>query len=157
MSIMLDMLDKINYPLKDEDGDEEDSDLESEVGTEADKSVVPEWLKAELQDAKSEERRGWTWVVLHCNISSFFATLLTGRRGGKKKKRSHERREKKGGGRQQEVNSRVSQKKQKSEIWNVTYPSGFHRLDVPPEKNHHYSILGHIWHIWRHNWAHQLW
>ena len=25
-------------------------------------------------------------------------------------------------------------KKQKSEFWNVTYPSGFHRLDEPPEK-----------------------
>ena len=46
--------------MKDEDGDEDDSELGSEVGTEADKSVVPEWLKAELQDAKSEERRGWT-------------------------------------------------------------------------------------------------
>ena len=29
---------------------------------------------------------------------------------------------------------RVSQKTQKSEFWNVTYPSGFHRLDEPPEK-----------------------
>ena len=29
---------------------------------------------------------------------------------------------------------RVSQKIQKSEFWNVTYPSGFHRLDEPPEK-----------------------
>ena len=25
-------------------------------------------------------------------------------------------------------------KKQKSEFWNFTYPSGFHRLDEPPEK-----------------------
>ena len=31
--------------------------------------------------------------------------------------------------------SRVSQKNQKSEFWNATYPSGFHRLDEPPEKN----------------------
>ena len=30
--------------------------------------------------------------------------------------------------------TRVSQKTQKSEFWNVTYPSGFHRLDKPPEK-----------------------
>ena len=30
--------------------------------------------------------------------------------------------------------NRVSQKIQKSEFWNVTYPSGFHRLDEPPEK-----------------------
>ena len=30
--------------------------------------------------------------------------------------------------------TRVSQKIQKSEFWNVTYPSGFHRLDEPPEK-----------------------
>ena len=29
---------------------------------------------------------------------------------------------------------RVSQKNQKSEFWNVLYPSGFHRLDEPPEK-----------------------
>ena len=29
---------------------------------------------------------------------------------------------------------RVSQKNQKSEFWNVPYPSGFHRLDEPPEK-----------------------
>ena len=29
---------------------------------------------------------------------------------------------------------RVSQKIQKSEFWNATYPSGFHRLDEPPEK-----------------------
>ena len=29
---------------------------------------------------------------------------------------------------------RVSQKIQKSEFWNVTYPSGFHRLDEAPEK-----------------------
>ena len=32
------------------------------------------------------------------------------------------------------VPARVSQKTQKSEFWNVTYPSGFHRLDEPPEK-----------------------
>ena len=32
------------------------------------------------------------------------------------------------------VTIRVSQKIQKSEFWNVTYPSGFHRLDEPPEK-----------------------
>ena len=31
--------------------------------------------------------------------------------------------------------NRVSQKIQKSEFWNATYPSGFHRLDEPPEKN----------------------
>ena len=29
---------------------------------------------------------------------------------------------------------RVSQKIQKSEFWNATYPSGFHRLDEQPEK-----------------------
>ena len=29
---------------------------------------------------------------------------------------------------------RVSQKKQKSEFWYATNPSGFHRLDEPPEK-----------------------
>ena len=29
------------------------------------------------------------------------------------------------------LNIRVSQKKQKSEFWNVPYPSGFHRLDEP--------------------------
>ena len=29
----------------------------------------------------------------------------------------------------------MSQKIQKSEFWNATYPSGFHRLDEPPEKN----------------------
>jgi len=29
---------------------------------------------------------------------------------------------------------RVSQKNQKSEFCNATYPSGFHRLDEPPEK-----------------------
>ena len=32
------------------------------------------------------------------------------------------------------VLNRVSQKIQKSEFWNATYPSGFHRLDEPPEK-----------------------
>ena len=32
------------------------------------------------------------------------------------------------------VENRVSQKNQKSEFWNVPYPSGFHRLDEPPEK-----------------------
>ena len=35
---------------------------------------------------------------------------------------------------QSTLTARVSQKKQKSEFWNVTYPSGFHRLDEPPEK-----------------------
>ena len=29
---------------------------------------------------------------------------------------------------------RVSQKKQKSEFWYTTNPTGFHRLDEPPEK-----------------------
>ena len=29
---------------------------------------------------------------------------------------------------------RVSQKKQKSEFWYATDPTGFHRLDEPPEK-----------------------
>ena len=29
---------------------------------------------------------------------------------------------------------RVSQKKLKVFFWNVLYPSGFHRLDEPPEK-----------------------
>ena len=43
--------------MQDEDLDE-DSELGSEVGADADKSVVPEWLKAELQDAKSEDKRG---------------------------------------------------------------------------------------------------
>ena len=33
------------------------------------------------------------------------------------------------------IETRVSQKNQKSEFWNVPYPSGFHRLDEPPEKN----------------------
>ena len=32
------------------------------------------------------------------------------------------------------VYNRVSQKIQKSEFWNATYPSGFHRLDEPPDK-----------------------
>ena len=32
------------------------------------------------------------------------------------------------------VETRVSQKTQKSEFWNATYPSGFHRLDEPPDK-----------------------
>ena len=32
------------------------------------------------------------------------------------------------------VSTRVSQKNQKSEFWNATYPSGFYRLDEPPEK-----------------------
>ena len=48
--------------MKDEDGDE-DSELGSEVGADADKSVVPEWLKAELQDAKSEDKRGGGFIV----------------------------------------------------------------------------------------------
>ena len=39
---------------------------------------------------------------------------------------------------------RVSQKNQKSEFWNVTYPSGFHRLDEPPEKNQHYRPINTI-------------
>ena len=30
--------------------------------------------------------------------------------------------------------NRVSQKIQKSEFWNATYPSGFHGLDEPPER-----------------------
>ena len=30
--------------------------------------------------------------------------------------------------------NRVSQKKQMSEFWYATNPSGFHRLDEPPEK-----------------------
>ena len=72
-TVVLDMKD---FPLEDEEGDEEEEEF-SEAGTDAEKSVVPEWLKAELQDAKSEERRG--------------------RRGGKKKKKAHERREKRGG------------------------------------------------------------
>ena len=38
---------------------------------------------------------------------------------------------------------RVSQKIQKSEFWNATYPSGFHWLDEPPEKN--FSIINLIW------------
>ena len=32
------------------------------------------------------------------------------------------------------VETRVSQKTQKSEFWNATYPSGFHRVDEPTEK-----------------------
>ena len=76
-TVVLDMKD---FPLEDEEGEEEDEDL-SEAGGDAEKSVVPEWLKAELQDAKSEERRG---------------------RRGKKKRKAHERREKRGGG-QEEV------------------------------------------------------
>ena len=32
------------------------------------------------------------------------------------------------------VPSRVSQKTQKSEFWFATNPTGFHRLDEPPEK-----------------------
>ena len=39
-----------------------------------------------------------------------------------------------GSGSKNAVCIRVSQKNQKSEFWNVTYPSGFHRLDEPPEK-----------------------
>ena len=35
------------------------------------------------------------------------------------------------------VYNRVSQKKQKSEFWNATYPSGFHRLDEPPALETH--------------------
>ena len=41
------------------------------------------------------------------------------------------------------VASRVSQKIQKSEFWNATYPSGFHRLDEPNMPNMH--IWVHIW------------
>ena len=33
------------------------------------------------------------------------------------------------------MRSRVSQKNQKSKFWYATNPSGFHRLDEPPEKN----------------------
>ena len=36
------------------------------------------------------------------------------------------------------LGTRVSQKIQKSEFWNATYPSGFHMLDEPPEK---FSII----------------
>ena len=60
---LVDLLDLVAVDLnclacmQDEDGDE-DSELGSEVGADADKSVVPEWLKAELQDAKSEDKRG---------------------------------------------------------------------------------------------------
>ena len=36
---------------------------------------------------------------------------------------------------QTEFHSRVSQKKQKSEFCFATKPTGFHRLDEPPEKN----------------------
>ena len=32
------------------------------------------------------------------------------------------------------VHNRVSQKNQKSEFWFATNPTGFHRLDEPPEK-----------------------
>ena len=39
---------------------------------------------------------------------------------------------------------RVSQKTQKSEFWNATYPSGFHRLDEPPEKFQHYRPINAI-------------
>ena len=39
---------------------------------------------------------------------------------------------------------RVSQKIQKSEFWNVTYPSGFHRLDEPPKKIQHYRPINDI-------------
>ena len=39
-----------------------------------------------------------------------------------------------GGGGREALHIRVSQKIQKSEFWNATYPSGFHRLDEPPEK-----------------------
>ena len=62
--------------MKDEDGDEDDSELGSEVGTEADKSVVPEWLKAELQDAKSEERRGWRKIILTAKHKRFLQRLI---------------------------------------------------------------------------------
>ena len=36
------------------------------------------------------------------------------------------------------LHDRVSEKKQKFELWNVTYPSFFHRLDEPPEN---FSII----------------
>ena len=81
-TVVLDMKD---FPLEDEDGEgeEEDDDERSEAGMDADKSVVPEWLKAELQDAKSDERRG---------------------RRGKKKRKAHERRVKRGAGQEQVSN-----------------------------------------------------
>ena len=37
------------------------------------------------------------------------------------------------------LDTRVSQKKQKSEFCFATNPTGFHRLDEPPD---------YIWHIW---------
>ena len=40
--------------------------------------------------------------------------------------------------------NRVSQKKQKSEFWYATNPSGFHRLDEPPEKFQHYRPINAI-------------
>ena len=40
--------------------------------------------------------------------------------------------------------NRVSQKNQKSEFWNATYPSGFHRVDEPPEKIQHYRPINDI-------------
>ena len=39
---------------------------------------------------------------------------------------------------------RVSQKKQKSEFWYATNPSGFHRLDEPPKKIQHYRPINDI-------------
>ena len=42
------------------------------------------------------------------------------------------------------IYSRVSQKIQKSEFWNVTYPSGFHRLDEPPEKISKYAKYAYL-------------
>ena len=101
-TVVLDMKD---FPLEDEEGEEEEEDL-SEAGVDAEKSVVPEWLKAELQDAKSEDRRG---------------------RRGKKKRKAHERRERRGGGKE-EV-SRVWKKKQDKildddplvDIWTRTF------------------------------------
>ena len=35
-------------------------------------------------------------------------------------------------------------KKQKSEFWYTTYPTGFHRLDEPPEKNQHNRPINDI-------------
>ena len=43
-----------------------------------------------------------------------------------------------------EVYTRVSQKTQKSEFCFATNPSGFHRLDEPPEKIQHYRPINDI-------------
>ena len=42
------------------------------------------------------------------------------------------------------LHTRVSQKNQNSEFWNVTYPSGFHRLHEPPKKFQHYRPINDI-------------